>query len=77
MHRARRGGKIPIVNLSTSYQISIPKEIREKQNMKPGERFILMTIGDRIELIPEKKIDDLFGVLSGMDTDPEREEKDR
>jgi AbrB family looped-hinge helix DNA binding protein len=65
------------VTISPKYQIAIPKQIREKHNIKPGERLILMSIGDRIEMVPEKKIEDLQGVLAGMDTDPEREKEDR
>lgn len=65
------------VTISSKYQIVIPRQIREKHNLKPGEKFILMSIGDRIEMIPQKKMDDLRGVLSGMDTDPGREKEDR
>jgi len=65
------------VTISSKYQVVIPRQIREKHNLKPGEKFILMSIGDRIEMIPEKKMDDLRGVLSGMDTDPGREKEDR
>jgi AbrB family looped-hinge helix DNA binding protein len=54
------------VTISPKYQIAIPKKIREKHNIKPGERFILMSIGDRIEMVPEKKMKDLQGVLPGM-----------
>ena len=65
------------VTISSKYQIAIPKQIREKHNLKPGEKFILMSIGNRIEMIPEKKIEDLRGVLSGMDSDPGREKEER
>jgi AbrB family looped-hinge helix DNA binding protein len=65
------------VTISPKYQIVIPKQIREKHNIKPGERFILMSIGERVEMIPEKKMEDLQGVLAGMDADPEREKEDR
>ena len=65
------------VTISSKYQIAIPKQIREKHNLKPGEKFILMSIGNRIEMIPEKKMEDLRGVLSGMDTDPDREKEER
>jgi len=65
------------VTISSKYQIAIPKQIREKHNLKPGERFILMSIGDRIEMIPEKKMEDLRGALSGMDSDPGREKEER
>jgi AbrB family looped-hinge helix DNA binding protein len=65
------------VTISSKYQVVIPRQIREKHNLKPGEKFILMSIGDRIEMIPERKMDELRGVLSGMDTDPGREKEDR
>ena len=65
------------VTISSKYQIAIPKQIREKHNLKPGEKFILMSIGNRIEMIPEKKIEDLRGVLSGMVSDPGREKEAR
>lgn len=65
------------VTMSSKYQVVIPRQIREKHNLKPGEKFILMSIGDRIEMIPERKMDELRGVLSGMDTDPGREKEDR
>jgi hypothetical protein len=48
-----------------------------KHNIKPGEKMILMSIGDRIEMVPERKIEDLQGVLAGMDSDPNREKEDR
>ncbi len=65
------------VTVSSTYRIAIPKPIREKHNVKPGTKFILMSIGDRIEMVPEKKIEDLHGILEGMDTDPGRDKKDR
>ncbi|MCP4153608.1 MAG: AbrB/MazE/SpoVT family DNA-binding domain-containing protein [bacterium] len=65
------------VTLSSQYRIAIPKPIRERHNLKPGEKFILMSIGDRIEMVPEKNMEDLQGVLAGMDADPEREKVDR
>jgi AbrB family looped-hinge helix DNA binding protein len=71
------GGKMQTVTISPKYQIAIPKQIRERHNIKPGERFILLSIGDRIEMVPEKNIEDLQGVLAGMDADPGREKQDR
>ncbi len=35
--------------------------------------MILMSNGDKIEMVPEKKIEDMQGILAGMDSDPERE----
>ena len=65
------------VTISSKYQIAIPKSIRERHRIKPGERFILISIGDRIEMVPERKMEDLQGILPGMDTDPGRVKEDR
>ena len=61
------------VTVSSSYRIAIPKGFREKHNVKPGAKYILMSIGDRIEMVPEKNIEDLHGILPGMNSDPERD----
>lgn len=65
------------VTISPKYQVSLPRQIRERHNIKPGERFIMMSVGDRIEMVPEKKIEDMRGVLSGMDSDNGREKTER
>ena len=63
------------VTISSKYRIAIPRPIRERHNIKPGEKMILMSIGDRIEMVPERKMEDLHGILAGMDSDPGREEE--
>lgn len=65
------------VTISSKYQISIPKKIREEQNIKPGERFVMVSLGDRIEMVRERKMEDLRGVLAGMDTSIDREREER
>ncbi|MCP4219808.1 MAG: AbrB/MazE/SpoVT family DNA-binding domain-containing protein [bacterium] len=65
------------VTVSSSYRISIPKKFREKHHMVPGAKFILLSVGDRIEMVPEKDIESLHGILAGMDSEPERDKKDR
>jgi len=43
------------VTVSPNYQIAFPKQFCESHNLKPGEKFILLSVGDRIEMVPEKK----------------------
>jgi AbrB family looped-hinge helix DNA binding protein len=71
------GGRMQTVTMSSKYQIVIPREIREKHQLKPGKKFIVMSIGDRIELVPEKSMKEMRGILRGMDTDIDREREDR
>jgi AbrB family looped-hinge helix DNA binding protein len=58
--------------VSTKYQIVIPKKVREKLKLKPGQQFQVVTYGNRIELIPVQDIGKMRGYLRGIDTDVER-----
>ena len=64
------------VIVSPKYQVVIPKEIREKLGLAPGQRVQVMAYGDRIELIPVKPVKRMRGFLKGIDTrvprDPDR-----
>ena len=62
------------VKISPKYQIVIPKKIREILKLKPGQRLQVMLLGDRIELLPERRITDMKGFLKGIDTRINREE---
>ncbi len=61
------------VIVSPKYQIVIPREIREKLHLKPGQKVQVISYSNRIEVIPEKKISDMRGFLRGIDTSFERE----
>jgi len=61
------------VKVSTKYQVVIPKEIRQKLNLKPGQKLQVLYSGNRIELLPLKDTKEARGFLKGMDTDIKRE----
>jgi len=62
------------VTVSPKFQVVIPKEIRRKLGLRPGQRIQLVVYGDRIELIPVKPPKRLRGFLKGIDTRVPREE---
>ncbi len=64
------------VTVSSKFQVVIPKDIRNKIELKPGQKFQVLNYGDRIEFVPIKNIKELKGFLNGIDTTIERE-KDR
>ncbi len=64
------------VTVSPKFQVVIPKDIRNKIELKPGQKFQVLNYGDRIEFVPIKNIKELKGFLKGIDTTIERE-KDR
>lgn len=61
------------VKLSPKYQIVIPKEMRNKLKLRPGQRMQLIQFEDRIEFILLKDIKDARGFLKGINTDIKRE----
>ena len=61
------------VKISPKFQVVIPRNVRESLKLIPGQRMQVMQYEDRIELIPVKKITDMKGFLSGIDTNFERE----
>jgi len=63
--------------ISSKYQISIPKKIRELLLIKPGQQFIFIPKGSGIELVMKRGIQDVKGILAGANTDNIRDRNDR
>ena len=61
------------VTVSSKYQIVIPKAVRERLKLRPGQKVEAFAIGGRIELVPVRPISEMRGFLKGMDPDFERE----
>lgn len=62
------------VTVSPKYQVVIPREIREKLGLKPGQKIQVMIRDGRIEMIPVRKASELRGFVRGIDTDIDRED---
>ncbi|MCW7479775.1 AbrB/MazE/SpoVT family DNA-binding domain-containing protein [Leptospira kanakyensis] len=61
------------VTVSPKFQVVIPKEIREQIGVKAGMKLEIITLGNRMELIPIEPIKKLKGLLSGMDRKLDRD----
>jgi AbrB family looped-hinge helix DNA binding protein len=61
------------VTISPKFQVVIPKPIREKLNLSPGQKVQAIAYEGRIELIPLRPIREMRGFLKGIDTTVERE----
>jgi AbrB family looped-hinge helix DNA binding protein len=64
---------VSIVTISSRYQIVIPKDVRERLNLKPGQKIQAIPFEGRIELIPVEPIENARGFLRGIDTRVPRE----
>ena len=61
------------VTISPKFQVVIPKAIRERLGLSPGQKVQAIAYGDRIELIPVQPARRLRGFLKGIDTTVPRE----
>jgi AbrB family looped-hinge helix DNA binding protein len=64
---------MPFVTISPKFQVVIPKAIREKLGLTPGQRVETIIYDNRIELIPVRPIKKMKGFLKGIDTRIERD----
>jgi AbrB family looped-hinge helix DNA binding protein len=62
-----------VVTISPKYQVVIPKDVRERLKLEPGQKVQAIAHEGRIELIPIRPLKDLRGFLRGIDTEIERE----
>ncbi len=56
----------PTVKVSPKFQIVIPKDIREKLELKPGEELQIYSLDGVIRLHRPRSIKDLRGIAKGM-----------
>jgi AbrB family looped-hinge helix DNA binding protein len=62
--------------ISSKYQVVIPRKIREKFNIKPGQRVLFIPYQKSLRLVIVPSIDEAYGMLTGMNTENLREEVD-
>ena len=65
------------VVVSSKYQIVIPQDVRERIDLKPGQKIVVIEKDGVIHLIPQKPIREMRGFLKGIDTSQLRDEEDR
>lgn len=61
------------VTISPKFQVVIPKDIRDKLKLRPGQKVQAILYQDRIELVPVRPVREMKGFLKGIDTDVPRE----
>lgn len=61
------------VTVSPKFQVVIPKDVRDKMRLAPGQKMQVISYGDRIELVPVRPLRTMRGFLKGINTAFERE----
>ena len=62
------------VTISPKFQVVIPKRIRERLGLHPGQKVQAIQYGDRVEFVPVKPVKQMRGFLRGIETDVPRED---
>ena len=65
------------VTLSPKFQIVIPREIRKKLSLRPGQPMMLSEQDGIIRAIPDRPLETFRGILKGMPRKGLREKQER
>jgi AbrB family looped-hinge helix DNA binding protein len=68
---------IATATLSSKYQISIPKDIREAMHFKPGQQLAFLRVGKSLRLVRVRKMEDFIGMTRGANTEDYRDRSTR
>ena len=63
--------------LSSKFQISIPKSVREAQHWQAGQEFVFIPKGKGVLLMPVPEFSELEGMAAGASREGCRDRKDR
>jgi AbrB family looped-hinge helix DNA binding protein len=63
--------------LSSKYQISIPKSVREEQHWQAGQQFVFIPKGKGMLVMPVPSFEQLKGLAANADTANYRDRDDR
>jgi AbrB family looped-hinge helix DNA binding protein len=66
-----------IATLSSKFQISIPKSVRENVQWRAGQKLVFIPKGSGVLLVPAPALDELRGIARGADPENARDRDDR
>ena len=64
---------VDIVTISPKFQVVIPRDIRERLGLEPGQKVQVLAYENRIEFIPVQPLRRKRGFLRGTDTTVRRD----
>jgi AbrB family looped-hinge helix DNA binding protein len=66
-----------IATLSSKFQISIPKAVREEQHWEAGQEIVFIPKGKGVLMMPVPELGQLAGIAKGARKDDYRDREDR
>jgi AbrB family looped-hinge helix DNA binding protein len=63
--------------LSSKFQISIPKSVREEQRWEAGQEFVFIPKGKGVLVMPVPELEELAGIAKGASKEGYRDRSDR
>ena len=58
---------MPTVRISPKYQVVIPRDVRERAALTPGQPVEVFFLDGRIQIVPVRPIAETKGFLAGID----------
>lgn len=65
------------VTVSSRYRIPIPRALRERLGLKPGQKVVLIPWGNTLRPVMVSPIEQAQGMFAGIDTELMREDEAR
>ena len=65
------------VTVSSKYQVVIPKEVRRRLRVRPGQKLMVFIKGGSISLVCDRPLESLRGIARGLNVAGLREKKER
>ena len=56
------------VTLSSKFQVVMPREVRERMKLKPGQKLSVLAYDGQIRLMPQLPVTAYRGMFKGIDT---------
>jgi AbrB family looped-hinge helix DNA binding protein len=66
-----------VATVSSKFQISIPKEVRDHFGLRPGQKVAFIAKPEGFLIVPVPKREDLAGMARGANTEGYRDRNDR
>jgi AbrB family looped-hinge helix DNA binding protein len=63
--------------VSSKYQIAIPREVRDRMGLRPGQKVAFIATIDGVMMVPVPERDEMAGIARGANPEGYRDRNDR